>query len=369
MNAARLQQKTAAIVYNPIKVDLEELRAALQTQEAANNWGPTLWLETSEDDPGEQITRTAVEKKVDVVIAAGGDGTVRAVAESLRGTGIPLALLPSGTGNLLARNLALTLDDMTHSLETAFTGANRSIDLGVIDIERADSTRDRHAFLVMAGLGIDAKMIANTNSELKKRVGWLAYVQAITLALRDKDELRFRYRLGDHPTRALRAHTLIIGNCGSLPANMLLLPDAAVDDGVFDIVMLRPKGFFGWVQIWARVAWENGIIRRTAMGRKLMGEVKEVRAMEYDKGESVTARFSRAEHIELDGDAFGEAVAFKTWVDAGSLVVRIPAEVAADSTGDDVGAGDAGASDAGASEAGASDAGASDAGTKEDAHA
>ena len=69
----------------------------------------------------------------------------------------------------------------------------------------------------------------------------------------------------------MRAHTLMIGNCGSLPGNILLLPEAAVDDGEFDIVVLRPEGFFGWVQISTKIFWENGVLRRTSAGRTLMG--------------------------------------------------------------------------------------------------
>ena len=102
--------------------------------------------------------------RADVVIAAGGDGTVRAVAEGLRDKGVPLALLPSGTGNLLARNLDLPLNSIEHSVLTAFTGADRRIDLGVAEITRPDGTVEENVFLVMAGLGLDAKMIAMTDS-------------------------------------------------------------------------------------------------------------------------------------------------------------------------------------------------------------
>jgi diacylglycerol kinase (ATP) len=240
----------------------------------------------------------------------------------LRGTGIPLALLPSGTGNLLARNLDVVLDDITASVESAFTGRDRRIDVGVIELERPNGDREEHAFLVMAGAGLDAKMVANTNDTLKKHVGWLAYVHAISKSLRDKNELHLRYQFDEGATRSIRAHTMLVGNCGTLPANMMLLPDAELDDGLLDIVFLRPTGFIGWIQIWVRVAWENGIIRRTRTGRRLMGETKKIRALQYDTAKSLTARFSRAEEIELDGDGFGKAVAFKTRIDPLALTVR-----------------------------------------------
>ena len=316
----------AALIYNPVKVELDELKPIVEAVEQEAGWRPTLWLETTEDDPGTGQAEEALRAGVAVVIAAGGDGTVRVVAEVLRGSGVPLALLPSGTGNLLARNLDLTLDDAGHSLRSAFTGENRPIDMAVIDIRDGDQKVRRHAYLVMAGLGLDAKMLANTDDELKAKAGWLAYVKAIGIALRDKNQLRLRFKLDGGGTRSMRAHTIMIGNCGSLPANILLLPEAAVDDGEFDIVVLRPEGFVGWVQITVKIFWENGVLRRTTAGRKLMGATKEVRALNYLKGKELIVSLSRPEQIQLDGDGFGVARSFKTWVDPKSLLVRVPAE-------------------------------------------
>lgn len=316
----------AALIYNPVKVELDELKPIVDAVEREAGWRPTLWLETTEDDPGTGQAEEALGAGVAVVIAAGGDGTVRVVAEVLRGSGVPLALLPSGTGNLLARNLDLTLDDAEHSLRSAFTGENRPIDMAVIDIRDGDQRVRRHAYLVMAGLGLDAKMLANTDDELKAKAGWLAYVKAIGIALRDKNQLRLRFKLDGGGTRSIRAHTIMIGNCGSLPANILLLPEAAVDDGEFDIVVLRPEGFVGWVQITVKIFWENGVLRRTTAGRKLMGATKEVRALNYLRGKELIVSLSRPEQIQLDGDGFGMAQAFKTWVDPKSLLVRVPAE-------------------------------------------
>ncbi|HEY8281601.1 MAG TPA: diacylglycerol kinase family protein, partial [Leifsonia sp.] len=189
--AERPTQRTrvAAVVANPVKVDLDDLRASVDAAAQRHGWGETLWFETTEDDPGEGQTREALESGADMVIAAGGDGTVRTVAEVLHGTDASLALLPSGTGNLLARNLDLTLDDADHALETAFGGRDRKIDVAVADIRGEDGTVRRHSYLVMAGLGIDAKMLVATDDDLKAKAGWLAYVKAIGTVLRDKNQL------------------------------------------------------------------------------------------------------------------------------------------------------------------------------------
>lgn len=316
----------AAVVYNPTKVNLDAVKAAIAEEEKASGWGPTLWFETSEDDAGQGPTGEALTTGASLVIAAGGDGTVRAVAEAVSDSGVPLGLLPSGTANLLARNLGLSLDDLELAIHTAFTGRDRDMDLALIDIERDDLSTTRHAFVVMAGLGLDAKMIVETDDGLKKKVGWLAYAGGLLSAIRDKEQLRMRYSIDGNGTRTARVHTIIIGNCGSLPADILLLPDAVIDDGMFEIVLLRPKSLFGWLRITVKVIWDNGVLRRTETGRKLAGPTKTTRALRYTKGRELTLRLAQPHNIELDGDSFGTALALKTWIEPGALTVRVEAD-------------------------------------------
>ena len=323
MTPSRTAVQTAAVVYNPIKVDLEALKATVDAEPGAEGW-KTLWLPTSEEDPGQGPAREALEAGASVIIAAGGDGTVRAVAEVVSGSKASLALLPSGTGNLLARNLSLTLDDAAHSLATAYSGENRAIDVARIEIRRADDSVDEHVFLVMAGAGLDAKIMSNTDDDLKKKVGWLAYAQALVAVLRDKTQLRLEYKLDTHRTRSERAQAIIIGNCGSLPANILLLPDAVVDDGLLDIIVLKPETVRGWLAVFFKIFWENGVVKRTKLGRR-MTELKS-QSLDMRQGKSLTVRLSRAEEVELDGDPFGEMIGCRVTVEPGGLSVRVPAE-------------------------------------------
>ena len=314
----------AAVVYNPVKIDLEAVTAVVERERLAAGWDETLWFETSKEDPGRGPTTEALDAGVDLVIAAGGDGTVRVVAETVAERGCTLALLPSGTGNLLARNMDLTLDDVEHSVRTAFTGRDRAIDLGRIEIRREDGTVDRHAFLVMAGLGIDAKMLAATDDDLKARIGWAAYVKAIVVALRDDNVLRLQYRLDEGPLRRLSANTVIVGNCGTLTGNILLLPDAALDDGLFDVLLLRPEGLVHWLQILGKVLIENGLVQRTPL-RRVVGRRK-IQALNYVKARTLTITLAGPQEIELDGDGFGRATGFRTRVDPGAIRIRVPSD-------------------------------------------
>ena len=313
------------MVYNPIKVDLSKLHAQVAEAEIAAGWSATRWHATSLEDPGQRVTTMAIEQGAAVVLAAGGDGTVRAVAEALRGSGVPIALIPSGTGNLLARNLELSLSDQIGSIRSAFCGADHRIDLGIAEIERVDGSTEQHSFVVMAGLGLDAKMIALTNPKLKKAVGWLAYIDAGVRAIPDLKPVKLRFSIDGSPERTTSVHTIIIGNCGSLPGGILLLPDAKPDDGILDIAVLKPSGLFGWIKVWNKVTWENGVLRKTALGRSIIDLTTDVKGVLYSTGMDLRMTVEQPQEFQLDGDEFGAAKSVHAWVEPGALTVKIPA--------------------------------------------
>lgn len=313
--------RTAAVVYNPIKVDLDAVRREVARQEQMAGWARTRWYETSVKDPGQAVTGQALDDGVDMVIAAGGDGTMRAVAERLVESDVSLALLPSGTGNLLARNLNLTLDNLEHSLHTAFSGENRDIDYGRVEIRHPDGRITEHIYLVMVGVGLDAEMLAATNDDLKKRIGWVAYVQGLAKVLRKKNQLRVKFKLDDRRTKSTTANTVIAGNCGLLTGNVLLLPDAVVDDGLLDIVIIRPESIRGWVQILVQIFWVNGVVSRLPFRGP---RTKRTDALNYKQAARLTVAFENAQHVEVDGDGLGQATALRTWAVPRALTVRVP---------------------------------------------
>jgi diacylglycerol kinase (ATP) len=313
--------RTVAIVYNPIKVQLDDLKAAVEAEPQSAGC-EVLWLPTSEDDPGQGPAQKALDAGATVVIAAGGDGTVRAIAEVVRGSDAALALLPSGTGNLLARNLKLTLDNVADSLATAFGPGERTIDVADIEIRRQGDEVDKHLFLVMAGAGLDAKIMSNTDDELKKKVGWIAYAQAMVTVMKDKDALRLTYKIDAKRNRSERAQTIVIGNCGSLPANILLLPDAVVDDGLLDVIVVKPESIRGWLAVTFKILWENGVVRRTRFGKRMI-QLKSA-SLDMRQGTSIVVKLNKPEIVELDGDPFGEMIGCRVVVDPLSLRVKVP---------------------------------------------
>ncbi len=302
----------AAVVVNPTKFfDVEGLREQITHVCRQQGWADPLWFETTAKEPGQAQARAAVERGAQLVCSLGGDGTVRAVAAALVRTGTPLGLLPGGTGNLLARNLDLPVDTIERALVVALNGRDHSIDIGRITIDRSGEDHRPHEdiFLVMAGIGFDARLMADAPERLKAQVGPAAYIVA---GLRNMKGPQFKVRLTvDGGVEVMRrTQTVLIGNCGRLFGGVALMPEARVDDGQLDSVVLSPKGVVGWTAVAARV------LSRRRHGHPIV---------DHYTGTRVGLRADRPEEVQLDGDPMGPARAVTAWVDPRALVVRMPA--------------------------------------------
>ncbi len=295
-----------AVVVNPTKVDdADTVRALVTTVCLEHGWSEPLWLETTADDPGAGQTREAIEKGADVVMAHGGDGTVRAVAEVLAGTGTPLGLLPAGTGNLLARNLDATLDDVAGSVRIALTGDDRPVDVGWMRVDE----KEEQAFLVMAGFGFDAEIMAGAPEGLKAKVGPLAYVVS-GLAKFNGDRVRVRMKIDDEEVISRRVRTVVVGNCGKLLGGLVLMPDAELDDGILDVVSIAPQGVVGWA---------------AAAGQVITRQRKGHRRVEHWRLRSLRVAMDVPLEAQLDGDPIGEVSRLDVRIDPGALRVRVEA--------------------------------------------
>jgi len=306
-----------AVVVNPTKIVLDDVRGVLHEEAAAAGVDDLRLLETTEDDPGSGQTREAVEAGADLVCALGGDGTVRAVAQALVGVDAALGLLPGGTGNLLARNVGVPVDDLREAFRVTLSGQGRAVDVGwlVVEPTRAqleqsppDPADNVHCFVVMAGLGFDAAMMDDASEELKDKAGWAAYVASAGRHLGD-DGFRLTLGLDGGTTTYEAARTVVVGNCGELQAGMVLLPDAQIDDGLLDLAVLTPQGVGGWLAVAARVLTRSG----------------DGPSVQRQRGRDVTLQVVPAQPCEVDGDILGTATSVRLVVQPGCLVVRVPA--------------------------------------------
>lgn len=326
-----------AFVANPSKPDVAALRAQVVKACSERYLPEPLWLETTVEDPGVGQAREAVERGAKLVVAVGGDGTVRAVAEALVHTEVPMAMLPLGTGNLLARNLDIPVGDPAAAVTVALDGTDRTIDVGWVKVARwaqadaedpdeqvtgpaADPDPDReHIFLVIGGVGFDAAMVASTDEDLKARVGWIAYFVAGAKHLHGRRS-RVRVRLDGRAWQDLRLRSLLVGNCGKLPGGLQLLPDALLDDGWLDVAAIDTRGgVAGWAQLLGEV-----VLQGFGMHNPLPTRIGRI---DHTRAQTVELVLSGGEHVQLDGDVLGRVSQLAARVDPGALVVRVPAPV------------------------------------------
>jgi len=258
------------------------------------------------------MAEKALAAGCDTVLAVGGDGTVRAVAEALAGSDAALGIVPRGTGNLLARNLEVPLDDIPAALERIAADDATPMDLGWVELDGTE-----HAFAVMVGFGVDAQMLVETDDDLKERAGWLAYVEAMGRALAGTEMTGITLTIDDDDPQEVRGHTMLIGNCGMVQGGIRLLPDARLDDGRLDLLLVSADGALQWMDTVRSVVWDNGI-------RRIFD--REAVAVSTDSTSHVTAERISVElesplAFEIDGEEIGEVSAFKVRVQPAAIKV------------------------------------------------
>lgn len=325
MTTSDSARRQAALVYNPIKVDEKRLRASVRDLSREAGWEHPAFYPTTIHDAGQAATAQALARGVDVVLVAGGDGTVRAVSEAIANSGVPLAILPSGTGNLLARNLGLPLANPEEMIRAALGDFRHPIDIGWARLIREDGEQSEHAFVVLAGIGLDADMIANTRSDLKKSVGWIAYVDGAARSLPRARPFRAVYQIDDGRLHSTKVHSILFANCGTLPAGIALIPDASITDSTLDVAVIQPTGVLGWLGLWRRIWWDNSVLRRFRAGRRVLERRGRDASVHYFRGLAAEAAAPGPTPIELDGDEFGEAVRITCRADPGALLLALPA--------------------------------------------
>jgi YegS/Rv2252/BmrU family lipid kinase len=308
-----------AIIWNPTKTERETLESGLAEAIGQDPAPEVLWWETTPDDAGQGVTERAIADGANLVIAAGGDGTVRAVAEHLADSGADadLGIVPLGTGNLLARNLDVPINDVAAALTRALSGQAAPVDVGWVDVD-TDAGAERHAFVVMVGFGIDAHMISETDDDLKDKAGWLAYVESLGRALSASDVIPFRITVDDGSVRDIEGHTLLVANCGRLQGGITLLPDAEPSDGELDYLLLSAEGVGEWLGTMKTMIWDNGL-------KRLISDADEATSTEsVDQGRAtrIDVTLTEPRAFEIDGEEIGKTTGFRVDIQPAAIRVR-----------------------------------------------
>jgi undecaprenyl-diphosphatase len=292
------------------------------------------FAETGSTQEGLRAVREAMAAGARLVFAVGGDGTVRTCAQALADTGVPLAIVPLGTANLVARALGVP-GRIGPALYAGFRGRDRPIDLArVEDLRRADlgsdaggadaggadaggadaggADRDGAAggtvFVAMAGIGLDAAVVGAAPRGGKRWFGWVAYLAAGVKHL-GWTEREFTVRLDHQSVVRRRARCVVVGNVGLLPGGFRLLPEAGVDDGWLDVAILAPSGGLGWVGV---------------AGRVLMGHRGEHRSLERFRARQVEITAGEELPRQIDGEVVLPGRTLTVSIRAGALTIRQP---------------------------------------------
>src|SRR5579862_9610697 len=291
---------------------------------AARNFGwEPLLAETGPGESGLGLAHRAVADGAGLVFAAGGDGTVRACAQALAGTGVPLAIVPLGTANLTARALGIPARTGP-AIEVGFRGRDHRIDLASAELGRAAEGRAAEGraaegssadevsaspvlFAAMAGIGLDAAVVEAAHAEGKRRLGWVAYavsgVAHLSLPPRE-----FTVRLDGGEPLVRRARCVVVGNAGLLPGGFWLLPEARCDDGWLDVGILAPTGVLGWPRVAGLVLTRS---------RRADGQLERFRARRVE----ISAAMDLPRQV--DGEVIAPGRSLTVSVRPGVLTVRV----------------------------------------------
>ena len=320
-----------AFIINPSKPQAEAERLHIQEFCAAKGLDRIRFYDTQLDKDGRACAKEALADGADVVIAVGGDGTVRTVASAVSGTGHALGIIPIGTGNLFARNMGIPIGDVDAALLTATSHGSRHVDIGrlsLLDDRKADHG---HAFLIIAGIGFDAAMIDDTNPNLKKNISWLAYfVGGIKNLFKPKykGDVTILDANGERHTKlGLSFRTFMAGNCGQIPV-FSLMPNAVYDDGILDFEVIDTSGgILGWANLF------GDVVHQTITGKAGSSPLSTNSTIDQIQGVSAEITLERPVLAQVDGDMLGRTKHIRFSVERRSLCVRVPEPWPVDATG------------------------------------
>ena len=377
------------IVMNPSKhEDPAAFRALVDRAAMDLGAGPPHWLETTQEDPGAGQAVEAVSRGAAVVIAAGGDGTVRAVAAGMAGSGVRMGILPVGTGNVLAGNLGLP-DDPAAAMAVALGEYHRNVDLTWVRLDGVEEASplpaegglvlaahaarppeaepdprpgdgapapapdgpgpdgaaplpapDEYACAVVAGMGFDGRTMAGTHAALKKQFGWIAYVLA---GLGSFGAPRLSARLTLRSPEAWEPAPIDAGDglvgtprgddeVTRVEARSVMFANC----GELKFLLLAPDASLsdGLIDVIA-VDAQAGLLGWADVTWKFLGQLVGLRplnlpvstgtvAFRQARGASVVAQAAQA--VQVDGDALGTARAMRVRIQPDALDVAVPAE-------------------------------------------
>ncbi|MGC4763768.1 diacylglycerol/lipid kinase family protein [Micromonospora sp. DT46] len=298
--ATAVRVGTVAVVAHRKKTlggGLDELRAEL----AGAGVEDLVWYEVPKSRKAPKKVRKALKKGAELVFVWGGDGMVQRCADTLAGSGVPMAILPAGTANLFAANLGVP-EDLPEAVRIGLHGRRRSLDLGRLNGEH---------FAVMAGAGFDGDLIREADRTLKGKLGRLAYMWTGLRHVRG-ELVGTRITVDGTEWFDGDASCVLFGNVGTITGGIPAFDDARPDDGCLEIGVSTADGAVDWAR---------------TLGRMAAGRSEESPFVRITRGRKIKVRLAAPRTYELDGGARGEVTKLKVRVVPGALTVCCPGPV------------------------------------------
>ncbi len=274
---------------------LPELRRTLN----ANGVLDPLWFEVPKSAKAPKSVRRAIKLGADLIFVWGGDGMVQRCIDAAAGSDVAIAILPAGTANLLATNLGIP-KDLAEAVAIGLNGARRSLDVGRLNGER---------FAVMAGAGVDARIMGGVDSATKERFGRLAYVRSGARAM-TAGRRHMKIKVDGRTWFNGKASCVLFGNVGTVTGGLCVFPDAQPDDGLLEVGVVTAQGRMDWLRVLSRVV--------VALDPDKSPMVK------MTHGRRVTVRLDRPLLYELDGGARSETTRLRVRVEPAAVCVCVP---------------------------------------------
>ena len=256
---------------------------------------------TTHPDEAGKLAREGVDAGADVVAVNGGDGTIAQAIGGILGRDVPLAILPGGTGNQLARNLGIPWAP-DRAARVIIHGCHRRIDVG--EWRSGDTGA---CFAVACGAGFDAQIVRATTSVLKRRLKMTAYVtQGVVLAM-SLQPTTFRLIVDGEVTK-IDAATVLVANCARIiPPYRPLRAGISTDDGLLDVVTLNAAGLRESLSLWYTLACLR----------------EDPRRIRHLRGSEIRVESHTPVDVQRDGEVAG-TTPFTARVLPGALEVLVP---------------------------------------------
>jgi diacylglycerol kinase (ATP) len=258
-----------------------------------------IWYEVDKSRKAPSRVKQAIDDGATLLLLWGGDGMVQRCVDALPKTEPPpIGVLPAGTANLFASNLGIP-DDLPGALAVALHGTDRRLDVGRINGER---------FVVMAGAGFDARMIAEADGGMKDRVGRVAYAWTGLRATRGG---RQRVAVDVDGKRWFKgqASCVLVGNLGTITGGISAFDDAQPDDGRLELGVVTATGPWQWARVLTRMA---------------VGRSDKSALVNMTSGHRIDVRLEEKTPYELDGGDRPATRRLKIRTEPLAITVRVP---------------------------------------------